>query len=50
MVKDWAMVFALLVVVGWIFALAAIYRLYALADPDKQAELSRNQIEGDMKV
>jgi hypothetical protein len=49
-VRDWVMLFALLVTVGWIFALAAIYRLYALADPDKKAELNRNQIYGDMKA
>jgi hypothetical protein len=49
-VRDWVMLFALVVTVGWIFALAAIYRLYSLADPDKQAELTRNQTYGDMKA
>jgi hypothetical protein len=48
-VKDWVMLAALLVTVGWIFILAGIYRLYSLADSDKEAELNRNQTYGDMK-
>jgi len=49
-VKDWVMLFALSVAAAWLFLLAAIYRLYSLADPDKAAELSRNQTYGDMTV
>ncbi len=48
-VKDWVMLFALVVASAWLFLLAAIYRLYSLADPDKQAELARNQTNGDMQ-
>jgi hypothetical protein len=48
-VRDWVMLTALMVVVSWIFALAGIYRLYSLADPDKEAELNRNQTYGSMK-
>lgn len=49
-VRDMVMVFALLVTVGWIFGLASIYRVYALEDPDKRAELDKNQIDGDMRT
>lgn len=49
-VRDWVMTTALLITVSWIFVLASIYRLYALADPDKRAELEKNQINGKMKT
>ena len=47
-VKDAIMVGSLTVLVMWIVALASIYRFYSLNDPDKKAELQRNEITGDV--
>lgn len=41
-------IFALGTVVSWIVTLASLYRLYALADPDKQAELIKISLSGDV--
>jgi hypothetical protein len=48
MARDAVMLFALVVFSAWIAGLAGIYRLYAMADPDKKAELIRLQYEGDV--
>lgn len=45
LVKDWVIVGSLGVLVGWIVALAALYRLYSLNDPDLKAGLDRMEIE-----
>jgi len=42
------MAFALAVFVLWIVALASIYRLYSLADPDKIAELAKVKLSGEV--
>lgn len=47
-VKDVVMVSALTVLVVWIMSLASIYRMYALNDPDKIAELEKTQIKSDV--
>lgn len=45
---DAVMLGALVVLVAWIIALASLYRLYSLADPDKEAELITNGLQGDV--
>lgn len=49
-VKDVVMVCALAVLVVWIVTLASIYRVYSLNDPDKKAELQKNEIMGDVAI
>ena len=45
---DVVMVFSLGITTAWIVALAAIYRLYDLNDPDRKAEMDRHQMDGDV--
>jgi hypothetical protein len=47
-VRDVVGVTVILVFVAWICALAAIYRLYALEDPDKKADIARIQLDGEV--
>jgi hypothetical protein len=47
--SDVVMAFALVVLVLWIVALASIYRLYALADPEKIAELQKIALAGEVE-
>lgn len=49
-VRDVVMIFVLVVTAAWVFTLAFIARLFALADPDKQAELQSRQLDGDVQT
>jgi len=46
--QDVVTVVALAVLVVWIGALAALYRIYSLADPDAQVEIARIDAMGDV--
>jgi len=46
--KDVVMVSSLVVLVIWIVVLAALYRLYSLADPDKKAQLDRIELDEEV--
>jgi len=47
-VRDLIMILATLTTVAWIVMLASIYRIYDLCDPDKQAELQKSKLNGDV--
>jgi hypothetical protein len=48
--QDVVMLAALVVLVAWIVALSSIYRLYSLADPDKQTELTKIALNGEVST
>jgi len=48
--RDWVMLFCVLVLGTWIATLGWIYRLYALADPDKINELAEIAVNEEVKT
>ncbi|MBI5942892.1 MAG: hypothetical protein HY864_00870 [Chloroflexi bacterium] len=46
--RDVVMVSSLVMLVAWIVTLAALYRLYALNDPDKKAELDLIELDEEV--
>ena len=49
-VNEVVTIFALVTVVAWVVGLATISRLFALADPDKQAGIQRNKTNGKVQT
>lgn len=47
-IGDTVKMISLAVLVSWFVALASIYRLYSLDDPDKQAELIKIELTGEV--